>query len=402
MAAFPDSVTVYRLRPLTRFLRLRVAQGEETVEFIPSDTLFAALVAVAAEQWGQRAAAALGEAFGGSEPPFLLTGAFPALPHLRFFPRPAAWSPGPGKALKRLRWVSEGLLARLARGEPVKDEDLFPSEGGEEPERTLAKIAPVRLLRAERSQLPRPMQRGDLAAWRLWDAAFQRPAVVVSRGGGRTFLYDIAMARYGPQVSWWAAFAWGARAEETAWPGGPSWRGLIESALRALGDRGIGGMRSRGGGAFQLELDSTPLALSVASAPYVVTLSRYHPRGDELEAGALSDPKAAYRLVTVGGWAAIPGRPDQPRRPIGMVEAGAVLRADGRFPLGTLVDARLNPKDLERFPHPLWRYGLAFPIPWAGLPPASDRLSEGPEGKPESDPEEASDGPVSVADHHPE
>ncbi|WP_322799302.1 hypothetical protein, partial [Thermoflexus sp.] len=170
---------------------------EKTIEFIPSDTLFAALVAVAVEQWGERAAQAIEEAFGEPEPPFLLTGAFPALPQLRFFPRPAAWSPGPGKALKRLRWVSEGLLARLARGEPVKDEDLFPSEGGEEPERTLAKIAPVRLLREEQSRLPRPMQRGDLAAWRLWDAAFQRPAVVVSRGGGRTFLYDIAMARYG-------------------------------------------------------------------------------------------------------------------------------------------------------------------------------------------------------------
>lgn len=365
--AFPVSITVYRLIPTTRFLRIRAAGGEETLEFIPSDTLFAALVATLVEWWGDPAAEALGQAFGKAieerkEPPFLLTGAFPALRHLRFFPRPASWSPGPGKTVRRLRWVSEGLFARIVRGEKVELKDLYPPEDGHKGERALAMVTPVRLLEEERSRLPAPMRRGPLLAWHLWESDFQRPSVVVSRAGGRTFLYFLTMARFSPWISWWVAFAWGESAEQPAWPGGPSFRALVEGGLQALGERGIGGLRSRGGGAFHLEVDSTPWSLEVASAPYVVTLARYHPTLEELRAGILADPSTAYRLISVGGWSAAPGRPDQPRRPVGMIEVGAVLRARDRFPLGTLVDARLDP---QGFPHPIWRYGLAFPIPLA-------------------------------------
>jgi len=359
--AFPVSITVYRLIPTTRFLQIRAAGGEGTLEFIPSDTLFAALVSTLVEWWGDPAAEALGEAFrAGREPPFLLTGAFPALPRLRFFPRPASWSPGPGKKARRLRWVSEGLFARIVRGEEVKE--LYPSEERNEGERALAMVAPFRLLDEERSQLPGPMRQGRLAAWRLWEPDFQRPSVAVGRVGGGTFLYFLTMARYSPRISWWVAFAWGESAEQPAWAGGPSFRALVEEGLRALGERGIGGLRSRGGGAFHLEVDSIPWSLEVAPAPYVVTLARYHPTLEELRTGILADPNAAYRLISVGGWSTAPGRPDQPRRPVGMIEAGAVLRAANRFPLGTLVDARLDPGG---FPHPIWRYGLAFPIPLA-------------------------------------
>lgn len=360
--AFPVSVTVYRLIPSTRSLRIRAVGGQESLEFIPSDTLFAALVVAMVELWGDPAAEALGRAFGeGSEPPFLLTGAFPALPRLRFFPRPASWSPGPGKGARRLRWVSEGLFARIVRGEDV--EGLYPSENGDQREQSLARIVSLRLLREERGQLPQPMQQGRLAAWRLWESDFQRPSVAISRAEGQTFLYFLTMARYSEWISWWVAFAWGASSERPAWPGGPSFRTLVESGLRSLGERGIGGLRGRGGGAFHLEADPIPWSLPVASAPYVVTLARYHPTAEELRAGVLQDSRVAYRLTSVGGWSSIPGRPDQPRRPIGMIEAGAVLRAAARFPLGTVVDARLNPVDPEGAPHPLWRYGLAFPIP---------------------------------------
>jgi len=365
---FPTGITVYRWIPLTRFLRIRVSGGEETLEFIPSDTLFAALVAISALRWGDRAPEAIGRAFEpGAEPPFLLTGAFPALPRLRFFPRPADWTPGDGKSLKRLRWVSEGLFARIVKGEDLLD--LFPSEDAADAgERALAKIAPVRMLREERQRLPKLMREGRPSAWRLWERDFQRPAVTVSRAGGRPALYFLTMVRYAPTVSWWVALAWGERAEAPAWPGGPSFRTLVEEGLRMLGEHGVGGLRSRGGGAFRMVEDPEPLSVPVGPAPVVVTLARYHPRPEELAARVLAAPRAAYQLLQVGGWSAIPGRPDQPRRPIGMIEAGAVLAAGSRFPLGMLVDARLDPADAARFPHPLWRYGLAFPVPMAGEP----------------------------------
>ncbi len=349
---FPTSVHVYRLIPLTRFLHIGTVGGEGVLDFVPSDTLFAALVAILTERWGERAAEALGVAFSGAaEPPFLLTGAFPALPRLRLFPRPVSWSPGPGKGLRRLRWVSEGLFARIVRGERI--EALHPSEG------ELGTHAPFRMLPEETDRLPRPMREGRPIAWRLWDPDFRRPSVVVSRAGGPSFLYQLAMVRYREPVSWWMAIAWGSRAEEPAWPGGPSFRILVVEGLGMLGERGIGGLRSRGGGAFRLEEDPEPLAVPVGPGARVVTLARYHPTRDELSAGVLTGPGAAYRLVRVGGWASAPGQPARPRRPIGMIEAGAVLEAGGRFPLGALVDARLD----GGTPPPLWRYGLAFPVP---------------------------------------
>jgi hypothetical protein len=100
MAMAIRQVTFYRLQPISRFFRVGDPLGGEGVrEFIPSDTLFAAMVARIAERGGPDAARAFVRPFaepGPEGPPFLLTGVFPALapadgPTLRFFPRPESW-----------------------------------------------------------------------------------------------------------------------------------------------------------------------------------------------------------------------------------------------------------------------------------------------------------------------
>jgi hypothetical protein len=97
----------------------------------------------------------------------------------------------------------------------------------------------------------------------------------------------------------------------------------------------------------------------VGSGPAVVSLARYLPTREELQAGALEGDPAAYALVEVGGWMRAPGfGPDRPRRTAVLLEAGAVIRAGGRLPLGRMIDIRP-----PGAPHPSWRYGLAFPIP---------------------------------------
>jgi len=360
MAMAIRQVTFYRLRPLSRFFRVGDPFGGESVrEFIPSDTLFAAMVALIAERGGPDAARAFVQPFAEPEPggpPFLLTGVFPALvptdgPALRFFPRPESWGlrmeAEARLRLRGLRWLSEGLFRLALENRAPQEADLHRLHEGH-----------VGMLKEEWRALPQRLRRLLPEDRPLWEVE-RRPAVAVDRYGRGAALYRISAVRLPTDLPMggWIAIAWNSRADGPA-GSGRRWQEWAEEVLRELGEGGLGGLRSRGGGAFRIEPDPGG-ELPVGSGPAVVSLARYLPAPEELQAGALEGDPAAYTLVEVGGWMRTPGLgPDRPRRTVTLLEAGAVIRAGGRLPLGRVVDVRP-----PGAPHPSWRYGLAFPIP---------------------------------------
>jgi len=140
---------------------------EESLATIPSDTLFAAML----DAWlrsGQEPEA-FAEPFANEkrEPPFLLTSAFPFAGEIRFYPAPVKLASQftestleqYGKTIKRIRFISEGILQQAMRGEML-DQYLFPKDEGAEPNLGAAlQGGTFWLLTEETEKLPEKMRR---------------------------------------------------------------------------------------------------------------------------------------------------------------------------------------------------------------------------------------------------
>lgn len=317
---------------------------ENAALYIPADTLFAAVV-VAWREAGEDVEGLLSP-FSSGEPPFLLTSAFPYAGPVRFYPRPwcrfnfsSASEAGLGKRLKKCRWVSERVFARIVRGEPLDDlaEDRFFKQGGE-----------VWLTQEEYDQLPPSLKDPDEEDLALWKTGTV-PRVALDRRTQASQVFHVGRVWYRDGAGLWFAVAYR----------DPSWEDRLERALSFLSDAGIGGLRSVGNGAFAWERAEMDLPTAEAGSDYLVTLSRFAPRSaDEIE--ALLDPSAAYSLEVVGGWTQ-GEQGARMRRKVRMVQEGSLLRRVGD-PMGHLADVTPAIGDLG---HRVYRYGFAFPVPVA-------------------------------------
>jgi hypothetical protein len=207
MAMAIRQVTFYRLQPISRFFRVGDPFGGEGVrEFIPSDTLFAAMVARIAERGGPDAARAFVRPFaepGPEGPPFLLTGVFPALapadgPTLRFFPRPESWGlraePEAWPRIRRLRWLSEGLFRLALENRTPGEGDLHRLHEGH-----------AGMRKDEWTALPKGLRRRLPEERPLWEVE-RRPAVAVDRYGRRSAFYRISAVRFQRTCRWRAGW----------------------------------------------------------------------------------------------------------------------------------------------------------------------------------------------------
>jgi CRISPR-associated protein Csm4 len=355
------------------------ADLEEAAEFVPSDTLFAALLDVWNRLGGD--VAAFVAPFDGEKPkpPFLLTSAFPYAGGVRFFPIPADlkrlfsarkledenWR----KSLKRIRYLSQGLLEKALAGH-LLDDDLFPLEPAEEPKKGVALQGGVLwLLSNEVSALPSHFQtvpgsrlKRPLKALRylsLWQMG-EVPRVTVDRIVQASTLYHAGRVTFAEGCGLWFGLHWINR-DETL--GAETYAAAFQRCLNSMQDDGLGGERSSGYGAFEYrEKPSFSLAdAQKGEAAYL--LSRYHPNGGELPQ-ALDDNRAAYVLVNIGGWVHTLGEADQRRRRLWMVEAGSLIIAQGEMQ-GSLEDVQPNYENPDGdLSHPVWRYGLALPVGW--------------------------------------
>jgi len=365
--------TIYTLCPGGALhLGQRGVGQEETACYASADTLLAALVAAWTDAGGR------GEDWGESfpqraksvDPPFLLTSAFPYAEGVRFYPFPQIDLAPLGvetderrKDLRQIVFVSEGVFRRIVTGESLASY-LPPSEGNPgkgvflqgkalwlTAEEVILLPEAMRSLRGQRKQ--RPLRALRLA--HVWKST-KVPRVTVDRISSASNLFHTGRVTFAPGCGLWFGVNW--RRPAALLSDGVAWRAAFEQALSLLADSGLGGERTVGYGAFQWRNGGSVCWPSpAADAPYV-TLSRYHPRPSEAP-GAFTGDAVAYSLVAVAGYLQTPTGAAQRRRRLWLAAEGSVLRAVGDGPYGDLTDVR---PQVGRFPHPVWRYGLACSV----------------------------------------
>jgi CRISPR-associated protein Csm4 len=310
---------------------------EETLAYVPSDTLYAALVAA----W-----VASGDGGPFDPPPLRLTSAFPRVGALRLYPRPFVrlnvareQRDELGKTLARFEWCSERIFALLLQGAnvtPLAVKDNFIGGVWFHPE----------------DKLP-PAPSGE-AQWRhFWATRPPVPHVTIDRLDNAPNLFHSGQLTFAPGCGLWFGVEYSA-------PDGPA---RLERALGYLADAGLGGLRSTGHGGFAFEMGEASALATQSPSGYAVTLSRYLPASPAEIAAALKAEHAAYKLVRVGGWCQDDVGYPWRRKQVRLVREGSVLGWNGG-PLGCVAD--LKPEGVGQFgDRPVLRYGLAFPVPVA-------------------------------------
>jgi CRISPR-associated protein Csm4 len=311
---------------------------EAALDWIPSDSLFAAIVAAWARR-GLNVSERLAGFQPGQKPPFGITSAFPRAGAVRFYPAPPrlpkhsglVGEGQSGKAAKKIRWLSQGVLEALIAGQtPDASDDNFLHG------------KTTWLTDSERQSISSLFEKDESGKASLWRKQIV-PHVAVDRASNASNLFHTGRVTFGRDCGLWFA----ARGHADG----------VREALGYLADAGLGGLRSTGHGAFTLEerADDLPEANE-----WGLTLSRYAPQTDD-EIRGLQNPDSAYKLVTVGGWCEDDDGHPWRRRAVRLIAEGALLPATAR---GALVDVR--PKKIEEWRDPLrpvYRSGLAFMIP---------------------------------------
>ncbi len=325
---------------------------EATAESFPSDSLFAALVLTYIETGGAV------EDFIGQwprdeqpvAPPFRLSSLFPFAGKVLLLPMPRLrvkiddGKRHVAKRLKKLAYVSPGILQRLLSGEAM--DDWLPGEQSSA-KGVLLQDGKVWISREEVKLLPNKWAKhpDTLEGVSIWKTGTV-PRVALDRVSSRSQIYQVGRTAYAEDCGLWLLVDGDC--------------GELETLLYHLADEGIGGRRSSGLGAFKLVEGEAPNLPSAKNAPRAMTLSRYSPTQAELDANVLGE-NAAYELVDVGGWLWTAGGPSQRRRRVRMIEAGAVLEAHGPI-TGQIVDVRPVYENNHPFPHPVYRGGVALTI----------------------------------------
>ena len=373
---------VYHLQALSAFhFGLRGVELEATATHAPSDTLFSALCHALREQFGLACLQEFLLGFAEPEPPVTLSSAFPyalargekqedwVLPRqieagqaVRFFPRPLDWPPGlpdladERKNVKGIEWVSETLFRGWINGENLsahwRKENWVHDKH-------------VWLTEQERQQIAgwRDEDSDEIRLWTVGDV----PRVTVDRRHSGSAVYQAGQLRFQPGGGLWLLARWH-----------EDWRQRGETALRVLGETGIGGERSSGYGQFILHGPHSVAALPEPIAgERFVTLALYFPKEQELPA-VLKDERVSYRLRVRRGWMS---SPDQVQGPGGKAVRGSALRRravrmfaegsllywpEGRTTLGDLADVTPEAFDPARGGHNVWRYGYALPVRYRG------------------------------------
>jgi CRISPR-associated protein Csm4 len=189
--------------------------NEQTLTYIPSDTLFSALVVT----WSmtpalQSSLPALVDP--GITPPLLLTSAFPYAGDVRFLPRPALSMPTPLRAtdtkaaetmktVKRVEWVSESVFAALINGADQATLDAWWAQ------KELLQAGAVWVTAEEGTRLKQDLSLATAEEELLWWTDVV-PRVTVDRITNASQIYHVGRTYFAQGCGLWFA----ARGE-TAW-----------------------------------------------------------------------------------------------------------------------------------------------------------------------------------------
>lgn len=186
-----------------------------------------------------------------------------------------------------------------------------------------------------------------------------RTQAVVDRPTGAASPHSVSAIEFHANAGLWAVIAYASDADRDRW------QVPLESALRYLGDTGIGGERSSGWGRSEhveftrgawpeILLPNGSSASSAASGYWLLSL--YNPAHED---GVTLD-RGDYSLVTRSGRVDSRAGSGAAKRALRMIEEGSVVLA-GQVPRGRAVDVAP-----EGFVHPVYRWGvpLSIAVPW--------------------------------------
>lgn len=348
---------------------------EEAGVSIPSDTLFSALL----HSW-MLAGGDIEEFVAAfktpSNAPFLLTSAFPFAGDVRFYPMPKDLTrlflegtlkdEERGKSLKHIQYFSEALLQIALKGKKL-DELLFPKNEKDMQSKGLGlQGGTLWLSPDEVSKLPEDFRKAKnpkpvLPLLKVWKEA-RAPRVTIERITNATNIYQAGRVQFAKDCGLWFGVDW--RKPDATLRDGLNYKPAFEKALAVLEDEGLGGERSSGYGAFSSKLMDTSFEYNEPKsdgAAYL--LSRYIPNQSELP-DALTSERAAYELVSLGGWLQTYSGASQRRKRQMMVTAGSLVSAKN-YPAGCIVNLKpdydAKAGDLG---HAVYRSGLALAVNW--------------------------------------
>ena len=320
---------------------------EESSATMPSDSLFAALVARLARSGTAQEVDAFCQPFLDGSPPFLITSTFPLAGSVRFFPPPLSSRRPPedvtsnrtdAKAYKRVDFVSEQVYRRLLDGSMLSDEVVGVHK---------IQAGKVWISHDESRRLPESVQEPG----RLW-VDEQRPRVTIDRATQASNLFFTGQVTFAEGCGLWFGIRW-LDADEPM-------QQRVRSLLDDLSDAGLGAERNSGLGAARIK-DLGKLELPDPLKRWT-NLSRYLPRPDEMP--ILGSAGSAYTLQRVGGWLDSPVRSGQRRKTVNLLAEGSVFDSLPRPVPGQMAEVSprylVNGKPENPLGHPVYRSGLAL------------------------------------------
>jgi CRISPR-associated protein Csm4 len=321
---------------------------EQTMVTMPSDSLFAALVARMARTYGAQAVDQFCRPFTEGKPPFVLSSTFPFAGDVRFFPVPRVSNQSAdevgvqAKNLKRVQFVSEGVFRSILKGTSLAKlyDPKFILQNGL-----------VHANSDDFKRLPAGLKSENSEVWKVE----QRPRVTLDRSSSASNLFHIGQVRFADQCGLWFAVRWLTTDQEL--------KNRFTNMLHELAESGFGAERAVGMGVATVH-SAGILELPDAKSTWI-TLSRYLPTRGEM--AALSDHASSYSIKHVGGWLDSPSNMGQRRRSVNLIEEGSVIGSHSGQPVpGQMVDVQPRYETdsgvTEPLGHKVYRCGFALAV----------------------------------------
>lgn len=318
--------SLFLLKPSTPFhIGERGVGMEETSEMVHSDTLFGAVCWAWKLLYGEKDLLELLNQFLVSDPPFLISSAFPYIGETLLLPKPLEGfgQAGYEKKVRRAWLVSLSIFQDMAQGKGADGYELIPGDALVTPE--------------EASKIRDFL--GPTSGW----VTGESPRVTLDRNSMQSEIYHSG--------DLW--FAKGCGLYMLADFRHPDSKNKLEGALRLLGDEGLGGERSSGRGLFSVEQRS--VSLGAEDGERSVLLSLYRPRREEAPILGSS----SYSLISRRGWSA--SKLSQRKRSLRMLAEGSIIPFKPNTVLGSLEDVGSGETNK------VYSYGLAFHAPAGGM-----------------------------------
>jgi CRISPR type III-A-associated RAMP protein Csm4 len=344
---------------------------EESAVIFASDSLFAALVATLAEQEGNERVKTWLQPFAEGEPPFRLSSLFPYVGGLALLPMPSIRMqfkedagkdseepPVPRKFGRKVKFISPVIFQRICAGEEMNayvdegENGRFLQNGTVWFSREEVEQLPSEWIDPEEDAKDVDKRRAFLRSpetLRTRNVWYQDrvPRVTLDRLTNASNIYLTGRVSFSEKCGLWFAAVYEDKTRQAD----------VENLLHHLADRGIGGERTNGYGAFNV---MSPPHLTfpkpVTGNGYAVLLSRFMPADKAETQRVIENEKAAYRLVRVGGWMNASLGSFRRRRVHMLAEGSLVPAGIG----GKLVNVKPKGVNLS---HDVYRSGLALTMP---------------------------------------